>query len=714
MLLSMAAGQASWRSAREPEIAVMIDASASTRGASYHDPAALKRRIDELLGGRRYRLYEFADETSETSLDTLSPELPSPRTVYSPPAASAVLLFSDGRFALPPTAPPTYAVIDPALDSPADGRIANIELRDRDVIVTAQSNGIDRDLRIAGAAPTTQPVDPLDRQIFSAHVDAGAAEVVARLGGHDAWPENDQLAIRVPPPQQLGRWWIGQDAPPSADWRHIDPQLAPQSAAEYLAAGVVVLSDVRAHQLADQQPVLDQYVRSFGGGLMFIGGEHAFAAGGYPGSMFELLSPLSSNPPAPLRHWMILVDSSGSMASRIGDNTRWRFATTAIEELVPALPPADPLSIGNFAAAVRWWTQGDLVSQTNFNALVPHDVRPQGPTNLGPALREIAKIAQAAVPSQLVVVTDAQADLPETDAMIAQLTAKRVTVNALTTQPLDATNPLRRIVNATGGRLIEQDDPRNWEHELEQLFSAIINPWIMREPVTARFTDAGPNLSPQRVELWNRTWLKPTATLLAEASEGERPPLAAAWNLGAGAVISCAYRPSNDAIEILANRVAVPPRDPRFAVQWEVGRDVRVTIDAQNDSRPANHLPMKLELYSGRWSQTSEPIPQTGPGRYALTMPALSQMRTAVVQIDGHLLDRRALPGRYPAEFDAIGNNLETLTELAKRTGGEVIEPMRTSAIDFPRPPGRVALSPLLSAAGAAFLAAGLIRWRLA
>jgi hypothetical protein len=139
-----------------------------------------------------------------------------------------------------------------------------------------------------------------------------------------------------------------------------------------------------------------------------------------------------------------------------------------------------------------------------------------------------------------------------------------------------------------------------------------------------------------------------------------------------------------------------------------------VTVDARQDGAHVNNLELTLAVFSPRLARAAHPIPQTAPGRYELTIEASPQPRLAIVQLDRHLLDRRALPGRYPREFDAIGNNMETLVELAKRTGGEVIEPGRTSPIDFPRPPDRVALGEWFAAAGAAFVAAGLVRWRLA
>ena len=94
------------------------------------------------------------------------------------------------------------------------------------------------------------------------------------------------------------------------------PEALPTGAAAYLAPAVIVLDDVAADRLSpEQQGRLRQCVRDLGGGLVLLGGGHAFAAGGYPGSALESLSPLASTPPRPTTHWMLLADGSGSMGS---------------------------------------------------------------------------------------------------------------------------------------------------------------------------------------------------------------------------------------------------------------------------------------------------------------------------------------------------------------------------------------------------------------
>src|SRR5262245_40518363 len=103
-MLTLSAGGISVDWPRQPEVVVMVDLSASTRTASFRDRDARQARINQLLGQTPYREETFSDEPVE-------------RTIFAPPpSADAVLLFSDGQFELPQSAPPTFIAVDSNLE----------------------------------------------------------------------------------------------------------------------------------------------------------------------------------------------------------------------------------------------------------------------------------------------------------------------------------------------------------------------------------------------------------------------------------------------------------------------------------------------------------------------------------------------------------------------------------------------------------------------
>jgi hypothetical protein len=139
-LLALAGGKPTWNRPTEQIVAVMVDLSASTRTAQYRDRATLERRIRELLRDTPYRMEYFADRTH--AIDPAAarlPDIPSDRTSYTPPAATAVLLFSDCRFPLPVQSPPTYVCVDIGLDDPADAAVTGLEMRGNNVSVSLRN-----------------------------------------------------------------------------------------------------------------------------------------------------------------------------------------------------------------------------------------------------------------------------------------------------------------------------------------------------------------------------------------------------------------------------------------------------------------------------------------------------------------------------------------------------------------------------------------------
>src|SRR5207245_6686282 len=129
----------------------------------------------------------------------------------------------------------------------------------------------------------------------------------------------------------------------------------------------------------------------------------AFAAGRYPGTTLDSLSPLASAPPAPAIHWLLLADSSGSMSANAGGSTRFDLAKQSLTSLLPYLPPEDPVSIGSFAESLRWWSAGKSAKET---AKIPlPEILPTGPTNLVPALLPLISQPSPATSTELQLLT---------------------------------------------------------------------------------------------------------------------------------------------------------------------------------------------------------------------------------------------------------------------------------------------------------------------
>jgi hypothetical protein len=756
-LLALAAAGPTWLRPAGKPVAVLVDLSPSTRGAAYRDTAFLNRRLDELLGGRPRDLRFFADGAASIGPATPRlPDLPAERTTMPEAAdASAVVLFSDGRLmAVPALLPPVHAVIDPALEQARDAAVTSLDVNaDGVASVGVRNTDAPRPMSYRGAAGEAAAVEVATGSFtLTARAAAGAPELSAGFAPGDAWPENDTLRAYAPPPPRAERWWVasggggGGGGPPAAGWRAFAPDALPTDPAAYLAAGVVALDNVPAGALDEPRRLaLLRYVRDLGGGLLVLGGDRAFAAGGYAGTPLDALSPLASTPPEPTTHWLLLADASGSMnrpagagsgaglgvgvGADAGARTRWDYAAGAAVGAVGQLPPGDLLSVGSFAGAVRWWSRGRTAAETLAMTLPPPDAGPRGATNLDAALRQVAAEAAAdRLPSHLLVATDAQADVRSPAELAGRLKAANVRVHVLFIgDPADAAAlpALRTLAGATGGTVVAESLPERWAAGLAELARTAQPDHVRREPVRVRFRGALESIPAADVPLWNRTWPKERSEPVAEAEvAGAAATMAARWNVGEGRVLSAAFSPPPALAEALAADVQRPPRDPRFTVTWTAGPTLRVAVDAVEGPTYLNGESLSLELVdrSGSASVAPSPtraapvarhIPQVAPGRYELTLAAPREPVVARVRRRGSSLATFAVAGRYATEFDAVGDERAALAALARRTGGTVVEPGVTRPLDLPRPRTPVPLLSWVATAGAALVAAGLVRWRV-
>jgi hypothetical protein len=524
----------------------------------------------------------------------------------------------------------------------------------------------------------------------------------------------------------------GSAAPEAAaNWRSFSPAALPTDAAAYLAPSIIVLDNVSAADLsAPQLQRLGQYVRDLGGGLLILGGDRAFAAGAYAGTALESLSPLASTPPEPVAHWVLLVDSSGSMNAPVGNpggpgGTRWRAATEAAAALARSLPPNDLLSVAGFAADVTWWSRGRRAADAGNDARPPKGAGPSGPTELRRALAAVVAAAdhEPAPPTQLVLITDGNAEIPNPEDLGQTMRSRNVRLHLLAIGEAGGAlglPALRKLVADTGGTLVEEQNPARWAAAARQLLRGAAPRLLHTAPVQVRFEGELRSLPSREVAPWNRTWLKRDASSLAEAqpTTGERAPMAANWSLGEGSVAAVAFgAPAVEELDALFRLVQRPPRDPRLSVAFDPGPRLRVAVDAVDDGNYLNGLKIWLQLADSAQPNVLSDrlqVPQVAPGRYELNVAAPRSPVLATVRVEGRVVARAAVAGRYAPEFEAIGNDRAAMRSLAERSGGTVVEPGAAAPLDLPRPRRELRLTSPLAAAGAACLALALLRWRLA
>lgn len=669
VLLCLACAGVQLRCERALRIVVMTDVSASTRGATFHDPQAVQKRLAMLLGTRSFETIYFADGVA-----TGPSVVVSERTRLPSSDVDAVLLLSDGRFEAPSVTAPTYAIIDPALDAPQDARV-------EDIVFTGARARVTTVMPTAGVLELNREAIPVPAGPYTSVVRV-EGPLTTRVAAHDLWPENDQISASAPS--------VAREAP----WIITRASDLPTDASRYLAPPAIAV-DASAELDAERQQRLVQYVRDLGGTLVLVGSPRQYGAALRP------IAPLTASPPQPQAAWYVLLDASGSMAAPSTGAPRWQVATSAAQAALRSLDEHERITLATFNRTLEVRLTGAPPAQA-IEALdgLSRGLSPTGPTGLRGALEQIAKTAPKQ-PTRLLILSDADADLGDVASLIELLRSVKVSVFLLATNDA-APAPLQRLVAETGGQLLARRETRQWSQAMQSLLASARGDDLASERVTLSGTGelAGLSIELQRVF---HSFARTDASLLAQHRD---EPAIATWHVGAGRVVSIAGDIEQASLAPVLERLQAAPADPRFATEWDT-RANRVRVIANDASGPMNGLVLSLVRRDG--SVVQAPLQQTAPGTYEAPLPRRAVPTLATIELAGQILARASIASRYPVEFDAIGNDRVALADLANRTGGRVVEAGDTTPIAFARPTELRDVSAWLAGMGSVLLGAAIV-----
>ena len=114
---------------------------------------------------------------------------------------------------------------------------------------------------------------------------------------------------------------------------------------------VLILSNISADALSSEQlNIIETYVRDLGHGVVVIGGDQAFGAGGYTDTVLERVLPVEMTPRERQESvaLVFVIDTSGSMATYVGDKKKIELAIEAIRAGIRNLEEEDQAAIIGF------------------------------------------------------------------------------------------------------------------------------------------------------------------------------------------------------------------------------------------------------------------------------------------------------------------------------------------------------------------------------
>jgi Mg-chelatase subunit ChlD len=480
----------------------------------------------------------------------------------------------------------------------------------------------------------------------------------------------------------------------------------------------VILDNVPAYSLSfEKMQIIEQYVRDVGGGLLMIGGDSGFGAGGYYQTPIERVLPVDmdvkSQVQMPRLTLIIVADKSGSMEGIVPTGeTKLDVVKSAAYSAIELLNPFDRVGLLAFDASWEWTVP---VTEARNKEAVGQELStliPGGGTVLFPALEEAHRVMVSAVSAMkhIIIISDGLVSdgterAAELEKTISDMAAEKITISTVAVGQDADKALLSSIAKRGGGRYYATDDPTN----VPRIFMTetmlvsrglLVEKTFLPQPRSGSEILQGiPLAGMPTLEGFVLTYLKTGA----EESLGALydSPLLASWRYGLGKSAAFtsdlkgrwgkawvrwdAYsRFAAQLVRWIQRPVSFDVLHPR--VTLEAGRG-DITVDAYDElSTFVNGLDLRAVILGPAGDRDEVRLPQKAPGLYggsfgaektgdySITLAALNHTELAPRTIGMSL--------SYPDEYRDRGVNTGLLSSLANATRGMLLpleKPARAS-----------------------------------
>ena len=481
-----------------------------------------------------------------------------------------------------------------------------------------------------------------------------------------------------------------------------DPGALPRHPAGYVSVDSVVLNNVAAYDLEQEQmEALRDAVTELGVGLVTVGGDRAFGPGGYRGSPLAGLLPVdldTTNKKTMPKGALVIVLHSVEFDS---GNT---WAVKICEAAIRALQPTDEVGIVYYSHVdgERWmFPLGEVGDGVSARMAVRS-------TRVGDmpsfqrcfVLAEESLAASDAAVKHIVIISDGDPQLPD-PLLVSRLIADRVTISAFLIEPhgVASVPAVQDLVRRGGGRFRQLHPSKGELAQLPQIMikeAATLRRAALVEkeftPVVTlpgsgllRGTEAGfPSLQGYVV-----TSVRTGAETVLLADEEQIDPLLAAWNIGVGRSVAFTSDLSSrwgrswlgwdrlgPFVTQMVRSTVSQFNDETYPVRVTTdGLSMTVTMDAiRADGSPVTDLTVRgSALGKGQEPVAFEPR-QDEAGVYTATVD-IPEQGHYIVQL---LHERDGERGRvvvpaaidFAPEYRSLRSREEVLVEAARITGG--------------------------------------------
>jgi uncharacterized membrane protein len=467
----------------------------------------------------------------------------------------------------------------------------------------------------------------------------------------------------------------------------------------------VILDNVPSYALSfEKMQTVEQYVRDIGGGLLMLGGDSSFGAGGYYNTPIEKALPVDMDVKSQLQRprlcLIILTDKSGSMGSEVGTGEmKLDVVKSAAYAAVELLNPFD--RVGLIAFDAEWEWSVPIVEAKDKETLSRElaTLAPGGGTDLFPALTEVQRaiLGEQAAVKHVIIISDGLTQPADFETLVAAMAKEKITISTIAVGDDADKDLLSKIAGWGKGRYYETSDPTL----VPKIFvtetmlvsrGLLVDKSFLAQPISRSEILRGIEMAgAPPLEGFVLTFLKNGAEESLRALYDA--PLLASWRYGLGkaAVFTSDLRGRwsrawvdwdgysrlvSQLVRWIQRPVSYEVLHPRVTLRAGMGEitvdaydefaafvnglDLRAVVLGPGDEREELRLPQKAPgLYQGSFRADMT-------GDYALTFAAVNRQDLAPRTI--------GVSVPYLDEYKDAGVNTGLLASIAEVTGGRALE----------------------------------------
>ena len=477
--------------------------------------------------------------------------------------------------------------------------------------------------------------------------------------------------------------------------------LDPSKLGQYAA---VILANVPADELTESQhQALASYVKDLGGGLVMVGGDDTFGAGGWQGSIVEGVMPVKFDVDEVKqipRGALVVIAHSCEMAQ----GNYW-----GVEVCCAALKPLSRLDYfglvdwGRGAGGYAWEVPLKLAED---KAAIERQIRKMQNMDM-PDYNEPMDMAYKALRARtdaaqkhVILISDGDC-MPPTAGTVNRYRGAKITVSTVSIFPHGGAEigTLKSIAQQCGGKYYNLSSPGD-EKKLPQIFikeaKVVRRPLLREEPFRPRLRQRSDILDPRDFPDFPtlRGYVVTTPRGAGEMAEmplvsDKGDPILAHWNAGLGKSVAFTSGwwthwgpewttwPNYSKLWVQAVRWCMAQGSAaNFSVVTRVERDkAHIVAEALNsDTAFLNFLHLNGKVIQPDGTSRDIELKQTGPGRYEAEFPvnregtylaAIQAIRQTEKGAEHVALIRAGVPISYSAEYRELHANEAMLKELA-------------------------------------------------